>query len=162
MFHYNKTFGVAPSNDSEQAWSALFPAHGGFFQHPSIAPERSAFSVFHQLHCLVRPPSEVGSTRLTVTQKGLRDNYWAVHKKAELAQMGKRHEGHGDHGAPLPEAHVRHCIDLLRNSLMCRPDLTIEKKDHELEGVTGFGTEHACVNWSELVSWTSEWEEWVP
>ncbi|EMR71355.1 putative hydroxyindole o- protein [Eutypa lata UCREL1] len=37
--------------------------------------------------------------------------------------------------------HIRHCIDLLRQSLMCNADLTIELKNEELGGVTGFGTE---------------------
>ena len=41
---------------------------------------------------------------------------------------------------------------------MCNPDLTLEVKDDELGGVTGFGTEHQCVNWDELVSWTTKWE----
>ena len=54
--------------------------------------------------------------------------------------------------------HVRHCIDLLRNVLVCQPDLTLEVKDDELGGVTGFGTEHQCVNWKELVDWTTQWE----
>lgn len=41
---------------------------------------------------------------------------------------------------------------------MCQPDLTVEIKDEELGGVTGFGTEHVCVDWRQLVDWTSEWE----
>ncbi|KAI1203724.1 S-adenosyl-L-methionine-dependent methyltransferase [Nemania serpens] len=36
--------------------------------------------------------------------------------------------------------HIRHCIDLLRQSLMCNADLTVELKNEELGGVTGFGT----------------------
>ncbi|KAF2107982.1 hypothetical protein BDV96DRAFT_588054 [Lophiotrema nucula] len=51
-----------------------------------------------------------------------------------------------------------HCIDLLRNALMCQPDLTLEVVNASLDGVTGFGTQHMCVNWKELVDWTSEWE----
>ena len=53
VFRYNRTYGSAPSNLTNAAWAALLPEQGGFFKHPSIAPERSAFSVFHQLHCLV-------------------------------------------------------------------------------------------------------------
>ena len=54
VFQYDRIFGEAPSNLSDLAWQALFPEQGGFFKHPDIAPERSAFAVFHQLHCLVR------------------------------------------------------------------------------------------------------------
>lgn len=59
-----------------------------------------------------------------------------------------------------PLAHVRHCIDLLRNSIMCRPDLTIEIKNEKLGGVTGFGTEHQCKDWAQLLSWVSGWEDY--
>lgn len=56
------------------------------------------------------------------------------------------------------EMHVRHCVDLIPNSLICRPDLTIETKNEELDGVTGFGTEHMCVDWTAVIAWTSKWE----
>ena len=53
---------------------------------------------------------------------------------------------------------MRHCIDLLRQSLMCQPDTTIEVVNKTLGGVTGFGTEHRCRDWRQLVEWTSQWE----
>ena len=53
LFVYNRTFGEPPSPSTNRAWETLFPEQGGFFKHPRIAPSRSAFSVFHQLHCLV-------------------------------------------------------------------------------------------------------------
>ncbi len=53
VFEYAPIYGSAPSKTSNMAWSLLFPDQGGFFQHPALAPQRSAFSVFHQLHCLV-------------------------------------------------------------------------------------------------------------
>jgi hypothetical protein len=54
--------------------------------------------------------------------------------------------------------HIQHCIDLLRHSLMCQPDTTVEIKNKEIGGVTGFGTEHRCRNWNELIEWTTEWQ----
>lgn len=54
--------------------------------------------------------------------------------------------------------HIRHCIELLRQSLMCNPDLTIELKDPEKGGVTGFGTEHQCSNWEKFLEWMAMWE----
>lgn len=56
--------------------------------------------------------------------------------------------------------HVRHCIDLLRQSLMCTPDVTVETKEEELGGVRGFGTEHVCRDWDELKTWMEKWEGW--
>ncbi|KAF2662586.1 hypothetical protein K491DRAFT_686467 [Lophiostoma macrostomum CBS 122681] len=56
--------------------------------------------------------------------------------------------------------HVGHCIDLLRNALVCQPDLTLEVANRNMHGVTGFGTEHMCADWEKLVGWTEEWELW--
>ena len=61
------------------------------------------------------------------------------------------------HASP---SHVGHCIDLLRQALMCQPDLAVEVQNDELGGVTGFGTEHTCINWGDLVTWTSHWESY--
>ena len=62
----------------------------------------------------------------------------------------------------LPEhslGHIRHCFDLLRQSLMCNADLTVELKDEELGGVTGFGTVHRCVDWQGLLEWIEPYED---
>jgi hypothetical protein len=53
-------------------------------------------------------------------------------------------------------SHVRHCIDLLRQSLMCNADRTIEVKDDK-GGVLGFGTTHKCVDWSKMIRKIEEW-----
>jgi len=52
-FEYEFNFAEAPSGLTNQRWDSLFPLNGGFFQHPSAGPDPVAFSVFHQLHCLV-------------------------------------------------------------------------------------------------------------
>jgi len=87
-------------------------------------------------------------------QEGIRKGYWAIHAAAT--------EGRQIAEEDLPfmssPPHIRHCIDLIRHSLMCQPDLTIELKEEELGGVRGFGTEHQCLDWVELIAWTSKWE----
>ena len=60
----------------------------------------------------------------------------------------------------IDPAHIRHCIDLIRHRLMCQPDITVEVKDLELGGVTGFGTKHQCKDWEELMRWTTKWQSW--
>jgi hypothetical protein len=55
-------------------------------------------------------------------------------------------------------AHMRHCIDLIRQALMCQPDLAVEVKDEAKGGITGFGIEHQCVRWESVVGWVEEWE----
>ena len=138
IFAYNRLFAERPNTTSDKAWHDLFPAQGGFFKHPELAPTRSTFAVFHQLHCL----------------DGIRHGYWALF---DMALEGKKlNESDLPFHASAP--HIRHCIDLLRHVLMCQPDLTLEVKDEKLGGVTGFGTEHQCVDWQGLVDWTTEWE----
>ena len=53
-------------------------------------------------------------------------------------------------------SHIRHCIDLLRQSLMCHADTTVEVVDEKINGVHGFRTEHQCRNWNQLVKWASK------
>lgn len=89
-----------------------------------------------------------------VEQNGIREGYWAVH---DVAIAG---ETLNDSSLPMmiSPPHIRHCIDLLRQNLMCHADLTVEIKDTELNGVHGFGTEHTCLDWNGLLAWTKEWE----
>lgn len=89
-------------------------------------------------------------------QDGIRKGYWAVHAAAtEGRQIA-------DEDLPLMSSppHIRHCIDLIRHSLMCQPDLTVELKEEELGGVRGFGTKHQCQNWDQLITWVSKWEDY--
>ncbi|KAF1963934.1 hypothetical protein BU23DRAFT_494794, partial [Bimuria novae-zelandiae CBS 107.79] len=139
-------FGKPPTNETDAAWESLFPKHGGFFVHPQLAPDRSAFSVFHQLHCLDE----------------MRHGFYVLHDQviAYAKNSGLQREARDQKPEP-PEhslGHIRHCIDLLRQSLMCNADLTVETKDTELGGVTGFGTEHRCVDWQGLLEWIQPWE----
>ena len=81
--------------------------------------------------------------------------YWKVHEAAV--------EGNKTSDSDLPmmisPPHVRYCIDLLRQSLMCAADTTVEIKDEAAGGVHGFGVEHRCANWDQLVGLTTKWQE---
>jgi hypothetical protein len=54
-------------------------------------------------------------------------------------------------------SHIRHCVDLLRQSLMCAADRTLEEKD-ERGGVSGFGTARQCVDYEKLVETVELWQ----
>lgn len=56
----------------------------------------------------------------------------------------------------IQPSHVRHCIDLLRQVLMCHGDTTLEVVDEAINGVHGFRTPHECIDWEQLKAWTSE------
>ncbi|KAK4233593.1 hypothetical protein C8A03DRAFT_19366, partial [Achaetomium macrosporum] len=51
-----------------------------------------------------------------------------------------------------------HCLDYLRQSLMCNADVTLEDLDFgegkALGSVTGWGTQHMCRDWERLRYWT--------
>lgn len=49
--------------------------------------------------------------------------------------------------------HVLHCIEFLRQSIMCHADTTIEAEDIRLHGVVGFGIAHSCRRWDQMVEW---------
>ncbi|KAI0199448.1 hypothetical protein F4808DRAFT_432518 [Astrocystis sublimbata] len=134
-FVYNRSFSYPPSERTDHAWSDIFPPKGTFFTHPDQASKRATFSVYHQLHCL----------------NGLRRGYSANQLAAS------RGEKLIDESLPadIRASHMRHCIDLIRQSLMCSGDVTLEVVDADIGGVHGFGTEHVCVDWEELKQWTS-------
>ncbi|KAF4633861.1 hypothetical protein G7Y89_g4258 [Cudoniella acicularis] len=142
MFVYNRTYGAKPSNATRAAWEALFPTQGGFFKHPDLAPECSALSIFHQLHCL----------------NGIREAYWFLFEAASFSAAIKLDEQSLPMEASPP--HIRHCIDLIRQSLMCRPDITIEPKNHVRGGVSGFGVQHRCQDWGQVLAWVGKWENY--
>lgn len=94
---------------------------------------------------------------LNCEQDGIRQGYWFVYDTAIEGRTLVEDE--------LPfmssPSHIRHCIDLLRQSLMCQPDTTIEIKDDKLGGVRGFGSKRQCKDWAQLVEWTTHWETYL-
>ena len=54
-------------------------------------------------------------------------------------------------------SHIRHCLDLLRQSLMCHTDTTIEIQDPGTRGVHGFGIQHQCQDWDQLTKLVDRW-----
>ncbi|KAI0470510.1 hypothetical protein GGR56DRAFT_660645 [Xylariaceae sp. FL0804] len=127
-FSYDRRFAVETNNESNGLWMSIFPLGGGFIQHPSLPLKARSFAVYHQLHCL----------------DAIRHGYWAA--------RGGITPNH--HGRP---AHVRYCIDYLRQSLMCHSDTNLEPVNEELNGVTGFGSEKHCRNYTQLSEFAQEW-----
>lgn len=109
VFEYDATYGE-PSDTSNGIWRSLIPRHGGFFNHPTIAPERSVFSVFHQLHCLVCSPVApfLPNTQTESQQDGMRKGFWSIHN-AMNEQTIVSEETMLKHSV-----HFKHCTDYLR------------------------------------------------
>ncbi|TGO80066.1 hypothetical protein BPOR_1827g00020 [Botrytis porri] len=132
-------FAEAPSNFTNQRWNSLFPLNDGFFEHLDVGPDPVTFAVFHQLHCL----------------DGIRHAYW-------LIRNGNHSEGgNSSHAENSANARVQHCLEYLRQSLMCTADTTVEPVGRGSKGkaiVQGFGTQHLCKDFHQLIEWTSQWE----
>ncbi|CAG8948661.1 hypothetical protein HYFRA_00001781 [Hymenoscyphus fraxineus] len=119
-FKYNKTFAEG-SHESDVSWAELFPSHGTFFSHPIYAVEVSTLSVYHQLHCI----------------NGIRQGYWFVYAAAIAGRQITSDQLPTMSSLP----HIRHCLDLIRQTLMCHADTTLEVKDTRVNGVHGFGVQ---------------------
>ena len=118
-----------------------------------------AVSVFHQLHCLVRPfVTHLSGPLLqhfpaNSLQNALRVSYYAANA-ANYKTVSAGNDN--DHSA----AHVKHCFDYLRQALMCAADMTLEPlrppQKGKILGVHGWGVEHTCRHWDEVRMWTEE------
>jgi hypothetical protein len=95
--------------------------------------EAYGITVFHQLHCLAE----------------LR---YALHSLQE-----------GEDQYKTPPAHLDHCLDYIRESLMCNGDATIEtpsrierEADRFVGGIDGSNVKHTCRDWGAIVAFAVE------
>jgi len=61
----------------------------------------------------------------------------------------------------MKDHHIYHCIDYIRQSIMCNGDTTLEKArtgdDGKLvRGVDGWGVEHVCRNFDAMYTFAAE------
>ncbi|KAK2017114.1 hypothetical protein LZ32DRAFT_39060 [Colletotrichum eremochloae] len=149
-FELDLKYAMPPSPEVDEAWASLLPKEGGFFKHPTLAPQKSCMAVFHQLHCL---------DMIRQTLYEARPDFVAhSHNDTNARESHADHETAHDHNHSHDMYHIGHCFDLVRQSILCRPDLTIEVGDPAIGGVTGFGTEHQCVDWQQLMEWMRDHE----
>ncbi|RAH47975.1 oxidase ustYa family protein [Aspergillus brunneoviolaceus CBS 621.78] len=150
---HDNPFAGKPRPELEAAWHTLFEKNNirvtgedlAFYNVtslPIVGPAGEGpggyvgqLGVFHELHCLKR-----------IRHWIYRDHYLADAPAAVLVEE---------------EAHVDHCVELLREASLCRADLTLsgfrwiqtgpEGKQRELT-VEAKGN-HVCVDWERLRKW---------
>ncbi|KAM7186284.1 protein of unknown function (DUF3328) domain containing protein [Rhypophila sp. PSN 637] len=150
-FKYNRAFSMATSNDSEALWGHLFPPDQGFIRHPSLTKATPmVLSVFHQLHCL---NSIRHGYYYSQTTDG--DKFTNINPSNAHQDTGNQHNTHTRHDAS--PSHIRHCLDNLRQSLMCHVDTNMEPTVPELGGATGFGVPRKCRNYERVKAWAEVW-----
>lgn len=89
---------------------------------------------------------KLGRRTDTLLQNHIREAYWAA-VDGPFTNLDQQHAG----------VHVRHCIDYLRQSLLCHADANLEMPNMEAGGVTGFGFERQCRDIKQLRAWAEEW-----
>jgi hypothetical protein len=108
----------------------------GFVVHPTLSPQPSAVSAFHQIHCL--------------------NLLWLLHHEQTICSSAGVQEKPS--GSDLHHGHARYCIEYLRQSIMCAADSNFEPADAHLGGVTGWHSTRSCKDFAGLVSWATMWK----
>lgn len=113
-------------------------------------------AVMHQLHCVAGLKHAINDLRLPG-----RDGRWA-NSSAVITHTGKTHfhfiipipdetQYINTNGAMKREQD--HCIEILRQAVLCHGDLTLQRPDNPnpdprgYVGITGWGNEHLCRDW---------------
>lgn len=81
--------------------------------------------MFHQLHCLA----------------SIRVAFFAARKGQPLEEVGTNEE------------HIKHCIDILRQYVMCYADTTTEGVNR----TSGYGVPRECRDWNQIKASTDGW-----
>ncbi|KAJ3940118.1 uncharacterized protein N0V96_010124 [Colletotrichum fioriniae] len=133
-------------------WQQLYPIRRGYFvadknsaeykvQFPPadisgvLSPDdkRSGWvlSVFHQIHCL-----SIITTRLGISRKEFAD--WD----------------------PFKLGHTAHCIEYLRQSILCSGDTSLEGESGSWSESIGWGQSHVCRDYDALMRLANEKAAW--
>ncbi|EMR64860.1 hypothetical protein UCREL1_8172 [Eutypa lata UCREL1] len=132
---------------TKEQWEAV----NEFHEYPVLLDEDhgtgqylASLDVFHQLHCV------------DLLRKNIHREYY------------DKHEG-SFAGAPesVVEGHLEHCVETLRQTLMCHGDITLLTYNW-VEGrempYPNFNTLHTCKKWDKLIEWNMHRDvtvEWV-
>lgn len=121
-----------------------------------------SLSVLHQLHCLVRP------LPFPPPPPGKKKPHKATHthpptKQGVIRDVVQKYEKH-DKSRFAGAGHEYHCIDYLRQSIMCAGDTTLDFSDQAYadgarRGFSGANSTHVCRDWESIVSWAVEHRE---
>ncbi|KAH8821356.1 hypothetical protein F5884DRAFT_827610 [Xylogone sp. PMI_703] len=93
----------------------------------------AGLSVYHELHCLKR----------------LRQYTWQEYYHPNTTDEDKR----------LNRLHTDHCIDVLRQAILCHADIslfTLEWSEAEPMPRADFSHEHICKDWRRIFEWAGE------
>lgn len=155
-----------PSPEIDSAWANLlqyeYPAitdseitlnpslsFGSQDIHPITGKHHIALDVFHNLHCL------------NAVRKELDKDYYGHHDHGHIG----RRAGHAtsEEQSSVDKAqrdHIDHCLNHVRQSLQCRPDLSpaamhVVRDEGGSQFFLGNAKRHSCYNWDSIVEWAA-------
>jgi len=135
-FVSNKTYLERPSPENDNLWKTLYPdGNHGFFSYPKEDPVTSTFAGFHQLHCV----------------DSLRKRWW---QDQDIKNALINGEDVSNIPEPISHIHVQHCVEFLRQSIMCHADVTLQVADSSND-VPAFGYPYQCKDWWQAVDWVN-------
>ncbi|KAI9833746.1 MAG: hypothetical protein M1819_003479 [Sarea resinae] len=152
-FDRDKSYLQAPTRDGGKlnaTWDALLPPGRGFVlieDHTKFGlstglptgdgDARFSISMFHQLHCLDYVRTTLYNVILNL-QSNTREDIFI----AEIDQAD----------------HLPHCLDYLRQGIMCSGDTSIEGAKYDEHGtvVFGIGSEHKCKDFQAIYDFTAK------
>ena len=139
------------SGDARYEYHSIYPGEDlGFVR---LGPNKRFFSftLYHQIHCLE-----------TLRRAIVNPNEEHKHGGSEIlngdgrrAEPRAKGEGEG--------AHWSHCLNYLRQTLMCSADLTLEPEIELGSGNVGEGLHvtHVCKDWSKVHAFTAKnWDDY--
>ncbi|KAF7798154.1 hypothetical protein EIP86_009370 [Pleurotus ostreatoroseus] len=145
--------------NADAEWHAVYPGEHFGFLH--LGPEKRFFglAMYHQMHCLnvlrqavsvsaspaaANTSSPASMTAPTSTSQPDPDPHTYIqHKRTPL--------------------HLTHCLNYLRQSVLCAADLTLEPELWPGAGNVGqgLGVAHVCRDWSAVHAYAAaNWEAW--
>ncbi|KAG9528103.1 hypothetical protein KCU93_g4526, partial [Aureobasidium melanogenum] len=126
-------------------------------KHPVTGRHHFALDVFHNLHCL------------NAVRMELDKDYYGAHDHGHVGRRaGQDHETHASqphqqHQGALEAAqrdHIDHCMNHIRQSLQCRPDLSpaamhVFDDTNGSKYFLGNAEKHTCYDWESIMQWAA-------
>ncbi|KAJ5503317.1 hypothetical protein N7463_006191 [Penicillium fimorum] len=140
QFQFQTLFGEPPNNESETAWNDLMPVGRGFviINNDTVLPDQPGLD-----QSIVEQKAMVAVFHQLHCLYMTREGYYSAL------------EGNVDQ---VSVAHLTHCFDYLRQSIMCFGDTTLEwlpAPPNDI-GSTGWGYEHICRDFNAISLWAEE------
>lgn len=122
-----------------------------------------SLSVLHQLHCLVRALSKASIPNPSREVLPLANKFGLCFThtctQGVIRDVIKKYEKH-DKSRFAGRGHEYHCIDYIRQSIMCSGDMTLDyaelHEDGTRRGFSGANSTHQCRDWDAIVHWAEE------